>query len=95
MTYGLNPWKPLTRCLEDGRLDVDNNRSERAITPCVTGRKHGLLANTPRGAQASAIALSLIQTATENGWEPRAYLPYLFEPWPQRDLADPASWAEC
>jgi transposase len=95
VTYGLNQWKPLTRFLEDGRLEIDNNRSERAITPCVTGRKNWLFANTPRGAQASAIALSLIQTATENGWEPRAYLPYLFEPWPQRDLADPASWADC
>ncbi|PSR23389.1 MAG: hypothetical protein C7B45_03500 [Sulfobacillus acidophilus] len=95
MTCGLNQWKPLTRFLEDGRLEVDNNRSERAIKPLVTGRKHWLFANTPRGAQTSAIACSLIHTAKAHGWEPRASLPSLFEPWPPRDLADPASGADC
>jgi len=87
--------QPLTRFLEDGRLEVDNNRSERAIKPFVTGRKNWLFANTPRGAQASAIAFSLIQAAKENGLEPRAYLQYLFEQLPHRDLADPTSWADC
>ena len=95
VTYCLNQWKPLTRFLEDGRLEVDNNRSERAIKPFVTGRKNWLFANTPRGAQASAITLSLIQTAKENGLEPRAYLQYLFEQLPQRDLSNAASWADC
>jgi transposase len=95
VTYCLNQWKPLTRFLEDGRLEVDNNRSERAIKPFVTGRKNWLFAHTPRGAQASAIAFSLIQTAKENGLEPRAYLQYLFEQLPQRDLSDAASWADC
>ncbi|MCY0900488.1 MAG: IS66 family transposase [Firmicutes bacterium] len=94
VTSCLNQGNPLTRFLEDGRLDADHNRSDRAINPFVTGRKHGLFANTPRGAPASAIALSFIQTATEKGWEPRSYLPYLFEPLPQRDLADPARWAD-
>ncbi len=95
VTYCLNQWKPLTRFLEDGRLEVDNNRSERAIKPFVTGRKNWLFANTPRGAQASAITVSLIQTAKENGLEPRAYLQYLFEQLPQRDLSNAASWADC
>ncbi|WP_162147419.1 transposase domain-containing protein, partial [Sulfobacillus thermosulfidooxidans] len=49
----------------------------------------------PRGAQASAITVSLIQTAKENGLEPRAYLQYLFEQLPQRDLSNAASWADC
>jgi hypothetical protein len=95
VTYCLNQWKPLTRLLEDGRLEVDNNRSERAIKPFVTGRKNWLFAHTPRGAQASAIAFSLIHTAKEHGWEPRADLQYLFEQLPQRDLANAASWADC
>ncbi|PSR22662.1 transposase domain-containing protein [Sulfobacillus thermosulfidooxidans] len=80
---------------ENGRLEVDSNCSERAIKSFVTGRKNCLYANTPRGAQASAITLSLIQTAKENDLEPRAYLPYLFEQLPQRDLSNAPSRADC
>ncbi|WP_418620138.1 IS66 family transposase [Acinetobacter baumannii] len=31
------------RYLDDGRLNIDNNRAERAIKPFVIGRKHGCL----------------------------------------------------
>jgi len=41
------------RFLQDGRLEIDNNRSERAIKPTVIGRKNFLFSNTPRGAKAS------------------------------------------
>jgi len=33
----------------DGRLELDNNRSERSIKPFIIGRKNWLFANTPRG----------------------------------------------
>lgn len=42
--------------LKDGRLEIDNNRAERSIKPFVIGRKNFLFANTPRGAQGSAIS---------------------------------------
>lgn len=29
----LNPWRKLNAFLQDGRLELDNNRSERAIKP--------------------------------------------------------------
>jgi transposase len=38
----LNQWDKLTAFLKDGRLDIDNNRSERAIKPFVIGRNHVL-----------------------------------------------------
>jgi len=38
------------------------------------GRKNWLFADTPRGAKASAIIYSLIETAKANGLEPFAYL---------------------
>lgn len=40
--------------LEDGRLELDNTRSERSVKPFVIGRKNWLFSNTPRGATASA-----------------------------------------
>jgi Uncharacterized protein conserved in bacteria len=81
--YSLNQWEKLTAFLEDGRLEIDNNRSERSIKPFVIGRKNWLFANTPRGAKASATIYSVIETAKENGLLPFQYLKYLFEHLPQ------------
>jgi transposase len=70
ITYSLNQWEKLTAFLKDGRLEIDNNRSERSIKPFVIGRKNWLFANTPRGAKASAAIYSVIETAKENGLLP-------------------------
>jgi transposase len=88
--YSLNQWEKLTTFLKDGRLEIDNNRSERAIKPFVIGRKNWLFANTPRGAKASSIIYSIIETAKENGLNPFQYLRHLFEQLPQlTDHHDP------
>ncbi len=87
IAYSLNQWEKLTAFMENGRLEIDNNRSERSIKPFVIGRKNWLFANTPRGAKASAVIYSMIETAKENGLHPYNYLKYLFEQLPQ--LPDP------
>lgn len=94
MTYALNQWTALQTFLEDGRLEIDNNRAERRIKPFVIGRKGWLFANTPRGAKASALTYSIVDTAKENGLTPRAYLQYLFEELPNRDLTNPEIWED-
>ncbi len=67
----------VVRYLEDGRLELSNNRAERSIKPFVMGRKNWLFANTPAGAQSSAVIYSLIETAKENGLDPYRYLVWL------------------
>ncbi|MBW4080279.1 transposase, partial [Paenibacillus sp. S150] len=90
ITYCLNQWEKLTAFLKDGCLEIDNNRSERSIKPFVIGRKNWLFANTPRGAKASAVIYSVMETAKENGLNPFQYLKYLFEQLPQLpNLQDP------
>ena len=37
--YCLNQWSKLEAFMQDGRLEIDNNRSERSIKPFVIGRK--------------------------------------------------------
>jgi hypothetical protein len=69
-------------------LELDNNRSERSIKPFVIGRKNWLFANTPRGARASAIIYSIVETAKENGLNPFYYLSYLFGKLPNIDTKD-------
>ena len=40
--YALNHWDALNIYLQDGRLEIDNNKSERSIKPFVIGRKNWL-----------------------------------------------------
>jgi transposase len=82
IAYCRSQWKKLNGFLLDGRLEIDNNRSERTIKPFVIGRKNWLFANTPNGARASAVIYSIVETAKENGLAPCAYLEFLFEKLP-------------
>ena len=91
--YLLEQWPYLTRYLEDGRLELSNNRAERSIKPFVMGRKNWLFANTPGGAQASAMIYSLIETAKENALDPYRYLLWVLQNAPQLSETD-AAWAE-
>ena len=77
--YLKEQWPYLLRYLEDGRLELSNNRAERGIKPFVIGRKNFLFANTPLGAQASAVIYSLIETAKETGVDPFRYLTWVLK----------------
>jgi transposase len=83
--YGRQQWPKLVRFLDDGRIEIDNNRAERSIKPFVIGRKNWLFCNTPKGAHASAMIYSIIESAKENRLNPYAYLNYLFERLPNLD----------
>lgn len=86
--YCRNQWDKLECFMKDGRLEIDNNKSERSIKPFVIGRKNWLFANTAKGAGASATIYSIVETAKENGLKPFEYLKFLFEKMPNMDLAD-------
>jgi hypothetical protein len=80
--YALEQKPYLENVLLDGRLELSNNRAERSIRPFVVGRKNWLFSATPKGAKASAVIYSVMETAKENGLKPFEYLKYLFEKMP-------------
>lgn len=84
--YTLNQQKKLTEPFKDGRLDIDNNLAERSIKPFVIGRKNWLFSNSSKGAKASALVYSLMETAKENRLNVFQYFIYLFETLPNIDL---------
>lgn len=88
IAYCRNQWNKLEGFMFDGRLEIDNNRAERSIKPFVIGRKNWIFSNTARGATASAIIYSIIETAKENQLNPFFYLTYLFEKLPNIDIND-------
>ena len=86
--YLNNEWAKLIRYLNDGRLEIDNNRAENAIRPFVIGRKNWLFSDSVRGVKASANLYSLIETAKANGLEPYAYLRRVFMELPKAQTVE-------
>ena len=88
LNYLHNEWSKLIGYLNDGRLEIDNNRAENAIRPFVIGRKNWLFSDSVRGVQASANLYSLIETAKANGLEPYTYLRRVFTELPKADTVE-------
>jgi transposase len=72
--YTLSRWEGLTRFLDDGRIEIDNNTVERSIRPIALNRKNALFAGSDGGAEHWAVVASLIETCKLNGVEPLGYL---------------------
>jgi len=76
--YSLNRWKALTRYVDDGRLEIDNNAAERALRGVSLGRKNFLFMGSDAGGERAATFYSLVETAKLNGLDPEAYLREVF-----------------
>ena len=88
MVYLSNQWEKLNVYVTDGRLRLSNILAENAIRPFVVGTKAWLFCDTPRGAHASSVFYSLIETAKSHGLEPYAYLNAVFKALPYADTVD-------
>jgi transposase len=77
--YALARWTALTRYVEDGRVEIDNNAAERAIRALVLGRRNYLFAGSDRGGETAARLYSLIGTCRLNGIDPHGYLRHVLE----------------
>jgi hypothetical protein len=84
--------------LEDGRLALDNTRSERALRPIVVGRKNWLFYGSDVHAQSAAAIFSILSSCRLHGVDAYAYLtdvlrvlPY----WPKDRMLElaPKNWA--
>ena len=62
MRYGLSRWAALTRYINNGRLEIDNNAAERSIRGIALGRKNYLFAGSDKGGNRAAAIYSLIET---------------------------------
>lgn len=83
VSYALNHKASLELFLTDGHIELTNNRAERAVKPFVIGRKNFLFSDTDRGAKASALCYSIIETAKLNKLNPMAYLSHLLTELPK------------
>ena len=77
MRYSINQEKYLKAFLEDGEVPIDNSASERSIRPFCVGRSNWHVIDSIKGAQASAIVYSIVETAKANNLKPYEYLQHL------------------
>jgi transposase len=99
VTYTRNQRVALSRFLGDGRLRLDNNRSERELRREAVGRKNWLFVGSDEGAKWNATFVSLIASCQQHKLEPWAYLRDLFclvPDWPQTRLLEltPKHWRQ-
>lgn len=83
VNYSLNQRAELEGFLADGRLELTNNRAERAVKPFVIARKNFLFSDTSKGADASALCFSMIESAKMNGLDVYGYLIHLLSELPK------------
>ena len=98
--YSINQKQQLCAFLDKVEVPISNNLAENAIRPFTLGRKNWLFCDTPKGAKASAIVYSLVESAKANGIEPFAYLqhvlvqlPYLGKSPSHEELETLMPWA--
>jgi hypothetical protein len=95
--YALNQQEALKRFVDDQRLPMHNNISERMLRRQAVGRKNWLFVGSPDGARANTTFVSLLASCAMHRIEPWAYLRDLFcllPQWPIHKVLDlaPANW---
>lgn len=98
ITYAQNQRDALRTFLDDGRIPLDNNWSERELRRIAWGRDNWLFVGSEDGGDAAARFVSLIASCQLHGIEPLAYLRDLFcllPWWPKSQVLDlaPSRWA--
>lgn len=72
--YAHTRWDGLSRFLDDGRVDLDNNAVERSIRPLALNRKNALFAGSDEGGDNWAVIATLIENCKLSGINPHTWL---------------------
>lgn len=88
LVYIQNRRQFLETYLEDGGCSFNNNTSERSCKAFVTGRKNWLFSDSTKGADASALTYSMVETAKACGVDVYYYLKYLLIRCPSSQMSD-------
>lgn len=97
--YGINQWDELGRFLEDARIPLDNNASERSLRRVALGRKNFLFVGGKEAGASIAGLYTLVATCEARRINPFAYLADVIprvQDHPAQRLAEllPGAWAQ-
>jgi transposase len=94
--YLFNQKEPLSVFLEDPRIEIHNNDSERDLRHVVLGRNNWLAFASPRGGEVASGLYSLILSCKHAGADPEAYLEDVLvrvSTTPAKEIASLTPWA--
>ena len=72
--YAIGDWERLVRFLDDPRIPLDNNATERGVRGPVVGRRNHYGSKSRRGTEVASIVYSLVETAKLHRIDPAAYM---------------------
>lgn len=72
--YMAKMWSGLKRFLDDPRIPIDNNLTERSQRGIVVGRKNHYGSRSRRGTEVAALFYAFVESAKLCGLDPKAYL---------------------
>jgi len=73
VAYILKNWVALTRYLDDGDLQIDNNRTERSLRGIAIGRNNWTFLGSDRGGRTMAILRTFVSSCELNQIDPFAW----------------------
>lgn len=86
IAYTLGLWNRLTRYVDNGKVEIDNNLIENSIRPVTLGRKNYLFAGSHEAAQQAAMIYSFLGTCKINNVEPFAWLKDVLQRLPDHSI---------
>lgn len=97
--YALARWAELSRYVEHGRAEIDNNLVENAIRPTALGKKNFLFIGHPAAGWRSAVIYSVLGSCRRLGIDPHEYLRDVLRRLPDMKMSQieqitPAAWAK-
>jgi hypothetical protein len=98
VSYTLNQWRKLKRCL-DYDVELSNNLAENSMRPIALGRKNWLHVGSVKSGPKVAAILSVVESCRRLDVSAKEYLLDILPGLPQRKLSEiaqltPARWAE-
>jgi transposase len=97
LNYMTNQWPALCKFLENGRVPIHNNESERQLRSLVVGRANWLFVGSDETAPWTCTFESLVASCALHGIDPEGYLRDLFRVlpvWPKNRILElaPKDW---
>ncbi len=71
--YAVNEWEAVSRYVQNGKAEIDNNPAERMMKTICMGRKNYLFCGSELGAKNASMLYSIIETCKMNGLRPVKY----------------------
>jgi transposase len=98
VTYTLNQWSKLVRCLEHEELELSNNLAENSMRPIALGRKNWLHVGSVKAGPKVAAILSVVESCRRLDVPVKAYLAGVLPGLDRRTMSEvaeltPARWS--